>query len=198
MKRVFVISICLFLCHSFVFTQEESKDVRFGNKLYKENKFTDAEAFYKKGLSKNDQSFEATFNLGDALYKQKKYSEAIEQFTKASTLEKDKEKIASAYHNIGNAYFKSEELGKSIDAYKKALKNNPKDDETRYNLALAQKYLKQQQNQQQPQKKEEEEKMSEDNAKQILEALLQDEKEVQNKVKQKQQQSQKPPVEKDW
>lgn len=194
MKRTFLLSICLFLCLTFAVAQKESKDVRFGNKLYKQNKFTDAEAFYKKGLAKNNQSFEASFNLGDALYRQKKYTEAVDQFVKAASLVDDKKKIAAAYHNVGNAFFKLKELQKSIDAYKKALKNNPKDEETRYNLALAQKYLQLQQNQ--PQKQQE--KISEENAEQLLEAILQDEKQVQEKVNQQQRQAKRPPNEKDW
>jgi Ca-activated chloride channel homolog len=206
MKKVFLLSICLFLCFSFTFSQEESNDVRSGNKLYKSNKFVDAEVAYRKGLAKNNESFEASFNLGNALYKQKKYPDAVKQFLKASTLDKDKSKLASAYHNIGNSFFQSKEYGKSIDAYKMALKQKPEDNQTRYNLAVAQKYLKQQQQQQnkkqnkekkQPQK--EQEKMSEENAKQLLESSIQDEKEVQNKVKEnQQQQSKRPPVDKDW
>lgn len=209
MKQVVILSICLLLCFPFAFSQKESKDVRAGNKLYKEDKFTDAEVFYRKGLGKNDQSFEATFNLGNALYKQQKYTEAVEQFAKAATLETNKNKIASAYHNIGNSMFQAKEYSKSIEAYKMALKQNPKDDETRYNLALAQKQLKQQQQQQknedkkeqqqQNQDKKEQEKMSKENAQQLLDAFLQDEKDVQKKLKEKQQQpSKKPAVEKDW
>lgn len=210
MKQVVILSICLLLCFPFAFSQKESKDVRAGNKLYNNEKFTDAEVFYRKGLGKNDQSFEATFNLGNALYKQQKYTEAVEQFAKAATLETNKNKIASAYHNIGNSMFQAKEYSKSIEAYKMALKQNPKDNETRYNLALAQKQLKQQQQQQQKkqdkkeqqqqnQDKKEQEKMSKENAQQLLDAFLQDEKDVQKKLKEKQQQSsKKPAVEKDW
>jgi Ca-activated chloride channel family protein len=82
MKRTMLLSICLFLCLAFAGAQEESKDVRFGNKLYKENKFQGAEAFYKKGLAKNNQSFEASFNLGNTLYRQKKYTDAADQFVR--------------------------------------------------------------------------------------------------------------------
>jgi hypothetical protein len=85
-------------------------------------------------------------------------------------------------------------MQKSIDAYKKALKNNPKDDETRYNLALAQRYLQLQQNQ--PQKQQE--KISEDNAEQLLQAILQDEKQVQDKVNQQKREAKRNPNEKDW
>ena len=214
MKKVFFITICSFLLLSFVSAQKESKDVRQGNGLYKDKKYVDAEIAYRKGLEKNKQSFEATFNLGNALYKQKKYPEAVEQFVKASSLDKDKERIASSYHNIGNSFFQSKEYDKSINAYKMALKQKPKDDQTRFNLALAQKYLKQQQQQKkqkqqkqnkkdnkdkkQPQKQPDN-KMSKENAKQILDAFLQDEKEVQNRVKENQQkQIKKRPVDKDW
>ena len=215
MRFLILIVLGLFFSLLMLSAQEESKDVRKGNSLYNQDKYVDSEVFYRKGLSKNNNSFEATFNLGNALFKQQKYPEAIEQFTKASSMVKDKDKVASAYHNIGNALFESKEYAKSIEAYKNALKKNPTDDETRYNLALAQKYLqqqKQQQKQQQQQQqqnkeenknqpdppKDEEQQMSEENAKQLLDAFLQDEKDLQNKVKKNQQQVKKRPVEKDW
>ena len=173
-------------------------------------------------------SFEANFNLGDALYKQGKYPEALQQFAKSVPLEKnDKGKVAAAFHNIGNSLFKSKEYDKSINAYKAALKINPQDKQTRYNLALAQAMLKNQQQQnknknkkndkdkkdkqQQPKpdnkpgnkdqnkQPQPDNKMSKENAKQILDAFLQDEKDVQNRVKENQQkQAKKRNVEKDW
>ena len=98
MKKVFVITICSFLLLAFASAQKESKDVRQGNGLYKDKKYVDAEIAYRKGLEKNKQSFEATFNLGNALYKQKKYPEAVEQFVKASSLDKDKERIITGIY----------------------------------------------------------------------------------------------------
>lgn len=126
--------------------QKESADVRSGNKLYKANKFTEAEIEYRKGLLKNPKSFEANYNLGNALFKQKKYTDALEQYKNSLALEpKEKEKIAAAFHNTGNALLADKKIEESIDAFKKALKNSPKDDDTRYNLAYAQAMLKQQQ-----------------------------------------------------
>ena len=55
--------------------QKEYKDIRSGNKAYEDGKYTEAEIEYRKGLSKNSNSFESNFNIGNALYKQGKYKE---------------------------------------------------------------------------------------------------------------------------
>ena len=129
--------------------------------------------------------------------------------------------IAAAFHNLGNALMEEKQYEKSIEAYKQSLKSNPKDDETRYNLAVAQYMLRQQQKQQQQQqqqqnkddkqkendqqqknndnqqqKQNEKQKMDRDQAEQILQAIEQDERDVQEKRKIKM--GQKAKVEKEW
>jgi tetratricopeptide (TPR) repeat protein len=136
-----------------VAAQKESSDVRNGNKLYKSGKFTDAENAYRKGLAVNSKSFEATYNLGNALFKQKKYPEALEQYTTALALKPtEKMRIAAGFHNTGNALLADNKIEESINAYEMALKSNPTDNDTRYNLAFAQMKLKNN-----PQKNEEKE-----------------------------------------
>lgn len=148
MKR-FSILIILCAVASLVAAQKESGDVRRGNSAYKKEKYVDAEVDYRKGLEKNAKSFSGNFNLGNALYRQEKYAEAIEQFQAAAALAgNDKGRLAASYHNIGNSLLESGEFAKSIDAYKQALRNNPNDNDTRYNLVYAQQMLKQQQQQQ--------------------------------------------------
>jgi tetratricopeptide (TPR) repeat protein len=169
------------------------------------------------------------FNLANALLMQQKAKEAMEQYESVSKIEKDKEKLAQIYHNMGVILQSSKQLPQCIEAYKESLRNNPKDDETRYNLALAQKQLKdQQQNQQnqdqqqqqqeqkedkqdqnkdqqeqnqdqqqQPQQQQNKNEMSKENAQQLLNAVMQDEKNVQDKVK-KQLQIQGKKLDKDW
>ena len=176
----------------------------------------------------------AMFNLGNSLLMQQKAKEAMEQFESASKVEKDKDKLAQIYHNMGVILQSSKQYPQCIEAYKESLRNNPKDDETRYNLALAQKLLKdQQQNQDQNQDKNQDQKqdqkddkkdqnknqqeqdkkdqqnqnqqqqqqnkdeMSKENAQQLLNAVMQDEKNVQDKVK-KQLQIQGKKLDKDW
>lgn len=195
--------------------QEESSNVRAGNKLYTSEKFVDAEVEYRKGLQKNPKSFEATYNLGNALFKQGKYNDAVEMYKNAATLQSsDKNKLASVFHNAGNAFLAEKKIEESINAYKMALKMNPKDDETRYNLAYAQMLLKKQQQnknkqdedkkeqqkdqQQQPKPQEQKQpNMSKQNAQQILDALMQDEKNTLEKTK-KQPVRSKKSAEKDW
>lgn len=225
MKKIGCLILMIVIALS-VWSQKESDDLRAGNKLYKSSKFTEAEIAYRKGLVKNPKSFEATYNLGNALYKQKKFTEALEKYDNAVSLQtSDKKMLASTLHNVGNSMFAEKKYDESIKAYKMALKNNPHDDETRYNLAYAQMMLKQQQQQkkdnkdnkdqdkdkdkdQKPQNQKQKEQpqqqpqpsksqMSKENAQQILEALQQDEKNTQDKVKKQQLRGTKK-AEKDW
>ena len=88
------------------------------------------------------------YNLGNTLSQQQKFQDAMEQYASASKIEKDKMKLAHIYHNMGVLFQAGKDYAKAVDAYKMSLRNNPADHETRYNLALAQKMLKDQQNQQ--------------------------------------------------
>jgi len=156
MKRV--LTYCLLtLLPLLAFAQKESPDVRKGNRQYNKEQYTDAEINYRKGLDKNNQSVEAHFNLGDALFRQEKYQESAEEFQKAISLiepkdgkysNSDKKKLAQAYHNLGNSLYAQQQYDKAVEAYKRALMANPKDDETRYNLIKAMQMLQQQQQQQ--------------------------------------------------
>ena len=135
--------------------QSERKLVRDGNQMYKDKKYSDAEVNYKKSLGVNKDSKPAQFNLGDAYYKQGKFDDACKQFEAISGDKNlDKSEQAQAFHNLGNSYLQSKKYNESIQAYKNALKLNPKDNDTRYNLAYAQSMLQQQQQQQQQQNKD--------------------------------------------
>lgn len=141
---------------------DEHKLVREGNKLYDKNKFTDAEKNYLNALGKQPNSYRGAFNLGDTYYKQGKYKEASEQFEILSTRKAGDDTLSKVYHNLGNSYLKQKEFEKSVNAYKNALKKNMNDEETRYNLAYAQKMLKQQQQKQEQDKKDKDKKEEKD------------------------------------
>lgn len=154
MKRYIyiLIPVLLFiLMAGEVFGQNARQMTRKGNKLYEEGKFTEAEVQYMKSLDNDQDLFEAKFNIADAMIRQKKYDNAVEQLQILAGSTEDREQLGKIYHNIGNALLEKKELEKSIEAYKNALRNQPSDDETRYNLAFAQKQLQQQQEQQQNQ-----------------------------------------------
>ena len=230
MKKFYILSMLLLIStiHGLAQNKTDRDYLRSGNKLYNDSLFIKAEVDYRKALEINPKSTDAMFNLANALLMQQKAQEAMEQYESVSKIEKDKEKLAQIYHNMGVILQSSKQLPQCIEAYKESLRNNPKDDETRYNLALAQKQLKDQQQdqqnqdqQQQQQEQKEEQKdqnkdqqeqnqdqqqqpqqqnkneMSKENAQQLLNAVMQDEKNVQDKVK-KQLQIQGKKLEKDW
>lgn len=225
-----LLTMVLLCCTTVVFGQKSERDyMRSGNKLYNDSLFVKAEVDYRKALELNPKSTDAMYNLGNALLMQNKAKEAMEQFDAVTRIEKDKGKLARAYHNMGVILQSSKQYPQCIEAYKQSLRNNPHDDETRYNLALAQKMLKDQQQQQnqdkqqeqkqdqkqddqqdqnkdqnedqkkQPQQNQQQNKneMSKENAEQLLNAVMQDEKNVQDKVKKQIQVSGKK-LEKDW
>ena len=207
LQKIYIISL-LWLGAAVSGHAQEKTDrdyLRSGNKLYNDSLFIKAEVDYRKALDINPKSTDAMFNLGNALLMQQKVKEAMEQYESVSKVEKDKSKLAEIYHNVGVILQSAKQYPQCIEAYKESLRNNPKDDETRYNLALAQKLLKdQQQNQQnqdqqqqQQQQQQNKNEMSKENAQQLLNAVMQDEKNVQDKVK-KQIQIQGKKLEKDW
>lgn len=206
---------------------DEQKLVREGNKKYKENKFTEAQKNYLEALGKKGNSYRGAFNLGDAYYKQGKYKEASDQFEMLTQRKTGNDTLSKVYHNLGNSYLKQKEFEKSISAYKNALKKNTSDEETRYNLAYAQKMLQQQQQQQkQNQDKKDQDKnedknkdrnqekkkdnkkdenkeqqrqnISKEDAQRLLEALNNDEKKLRDKMNEKKVKVANSPIEKDW
>lgn len=171
-----------------VYGQKTERDyLRSGNKLYKDSTFVKAEVDYRKALELEPKSTDAMYNLGNSLLMQQKAKEAMEQYEAASRIEKDKNKLAQIYHNMGVILQSSKQLPQRIEAYKQALRNNPKDDETRYNLALAQKQLKDQQQQNQNQDKDQKQDQKQDDKQQNKDQQDQDKKDQQQNNQQQQQ-----------
>jgi Ca-activated chloride channel family protein len=152
MKQL-LITIILFLNGFVLFAQNAKTYIYQGNQLYEQKKFKEAEASYRKAAAKKEQHVVGNFNLGDALYKQKKFDNAAKNFTDIASASVAPQVKARAYHNLGNSMLETKKYQESIDAYKKSLLNNPKDDATRYNLAYAQEMLKKQQQQNKDQNK---------------------------------------------
>jgi len=228
MKSLVVTFILSFTLIYPVFTQQERKLVRDGVREYEKNKFSEAEISFRKALDKNQDSYAAEYNIGNSLYKQNKYKEATEQFDDLRKKEPGNEGLADLYHNIGNSFLEQQQYDKSIEAYKNSLRLRPTDEETRYNLAYAMLKLKEQeqnqdkkneqenkdQDQQQDQNKKEENKenqeqeqqqqqqqqdnLTKQEAEQILQAIQNQEKQVQEKVDLKKARAAKISNQKDW
>lgn len=116
------------------------------NKTLTANDFPGAESEYRRAISKSSDNTVAPFNLGTAYYNRESYGEAFGRFKQAGEKSKEKPNKHKAFHNMGNVFMKNKEYQKAVEAYKEALRNNPTDEETRYNLALAKKMLEDQQN----------------------------------------------------
>lgn len=240
LKVKYILSIVLlFIAFSALAQKAERDYIRKGNRLFNDSIFVDAEVNYRKALEVNPKSTVSMFNLGNSLSQQKKAKEAMEQYVAATKIEKDKKKLAHIYHNMGVLFQAGKDYQKAVEAYKMSLRNDPTDNETRYNLALAQKLLKDQQqnqqnqdqnkdkdkdkqqqkdqkqdqnkdnkndqkkddqkDQQQPPKSDKQDnKMSKENAEQMLNSVMQDEKDIQDKVKKQQKVIQGGRLEKDW
>ncbi|KGL62529.1 BatC protein [Polaribacter sp. Hel1_85] len=148
LQYIFIIFLMLFSSKEII-AQKDSialqrkarKLLRQGNELYSKKQYTDASVAYQKSLANNTKYDKATYNLGNALYQNKNFKEAVPQFELTAETAKDKFTKAEAYHNIGNAMMEQKQYQPAVDAYKNSLRNNPSDDETRYNLAVAQKLL---------------------------------------------------------
>ncbi len=220
--------LCLLMLVPCVIEAQTDRDfIRQGNKAYRLKNFPQAEVQYRKALSKNNGNPQALYNLGCALMMQNKASEAVKFYQKASEVETNKLRKAKIYHNIGIICQSGKMYGDAIKAYSESLRNNPHDNETRYNLALCKKLQKngknnkqqQQQNdknkengkdkQQQQKNKPDKEKanpkqqqqqpqMSKDNAEQLLNAAMQQEQQTQQRLNRQQQQQQSRSLEKNW
>ena len=117
------------------------------------------------------------------MYRQDKLEDAAKYYSGSAELIKDKEAKQNAYYNLGNSLLKGNKYEESVDAYKNALKLNPKDDQSRYNLSYALSKLRQQQQQQQQQKndKNKDNKDQKDQKKQQQDQKKQDDKNQQQK-----------------
>jgi len=234
MKRIVLIYIAI-LATIPAMAQKERKYIREGNKAFEKDKFQNAEVAYSKALKEPKLQHDAGFNIGDALYKQEKYADALEQFSSLKEMANDAEKKGKLYHNIGNTLLKQEKYKESIEAFKHALREVPDDMETKYNLAYAQKMLQEEQNkqkknkqnnkdkqdqdqkqnkdqnkdkkknQQQPdsdkkqnQQQQQQPQLSKQDAERLLKAIANDEKKIQEKVKEKQAKAKHKKTTKEW
>ena len=208
--------------------QNKKNLIKEGNKLYNDSSYNMAEMKYRKSLEKDQNYFNAAFNLADAVYKQERYGEASSFFESLKDNARNDLDLAHINHNLGNSLLKEGKLNEAIDAYKNSLRLNSSDDDTRYNLAYAQKMKKQQEQQQNKNQDKEQDKeqdknqdkeerqnqeeqkndndknpqekdeMSKEDAEKMLEALLQKEKELQEKLQKKKVKGQKIKILKDW
>ena len=226
-KKKAAATVALLLVALTASAQTDRQYIREGNKQFRLGQYDKAEVSYRKAVEKNPKNPQAAYNLGNALMAQKKDSAAVQQFEQSARMEANPLRKSAAYHNMGVICQTHKMYDDAIEAYKNSLRLNPNDDETRYNLVLC-KHLKKKQDDKQKQnqqnkddqknkddkkddqkdqkqdkkddKQQEQQKpqMSKDNAEQLLNAAIQNEKMTQDKMKKQQQQPQRRNVLKNW
>ena len=211
----------------FCDAQSEKKAVRKGNEYYKEKKFSEAEKSYSSALKEKPTYFKAGYNLANSQFKQGKYKEASEQYEVATSGTTSNDTLSMILHNRGTSLIKEKKYEDAVKVLKTALKIKPGDEDTRYNLAFAQKKLQQQnknggggnnkdeqqkkkdnqekkegdKNKQQEKKQEEKKgnELNKEEAERMLDALKNNEKKLAKKRKIKpDKESENEKIEKDW
>ena len=217
MKKVFLslvaaafLSLPVMAADNDTSTREEHNYIVEGNKLYREDRFTDAEVAYRKALQENPYSDVGRFNLAAALLKQgasdeKTQQEALQLLNTLAREATDLSIAEKAFYNLGNLAFNQQQYQQSIEHYKNALRRDPSDDKARENLRLAQKRLEQQnqdqnqdpnkdknKDQQQDQNKDQQQNQDQQNKDQNQDQQNKDENKDQNQDRQPQQQDKQP------
>lgn len=233
MKRYIITFILTIMVVAGALAQSDRDLIRQGNRLYGDHKYAEAEVAYRKAIAKNPNNSRAFYNLGCALQKQNRDSDAVKQYSRAVELEPNDSVRAYAYYNMGVALQSMKDYGKAIEAYKNCLRLNPGDNDARYDYVECKRKQKQQQqqnknnNQQQNNKnsdkkdnnKEQKDKnedknrnndrkqdngqeqkgdMSRDNAEQLLQAAMNQEKQTEARIKKAMQQPSTRPLDKNW
>ena len=204
------------------FAQEKDPNLPQANAEFTAKKFNEAEAKYRISASKFKEKSTATYNLGNAIYNQKQAAEAKVFYAKAIKVSKTFPEKHNAFHNLGNTFMLEKNYEAAVDAYKNALINNPNDEETRYNYALAKKKKKENPDKnkdkdkdkdkdKKPDPKDQDQKpdnkdkpkaapsaASQEQMKNLLEAMNNEEKRVQQKVNQGKQKGKPVQTDKDW
>jgi tetratricopeptide (TPR) repeat protein len=231
-RRKKMVSVLLLLMLTVgISAQTDRQLIRQGNKLFLKGSYAEAEVAYRKAVDKNPKNPQAQYNLGNSLLAQGKDSLSVQFYEAATKLESSPYRKAKAFHNIGVVFQGRKMYSDAISVYKSALRLNPSDNETRYNLELCKRQQKKQQQNQKNQKQQNKKdknnknnkdknkqkqdqnkqkqdkqnkqqqdkpKMSKDNAEQLLNAAMQQEKNTQERLKKAMQQPSRRRLEKNW
>lgn len=160
MKRVLLAGIMI-IVPLLAPAQSERSLVNRGNDMYEEEKFDAAEIQYRKALKENEASLPGRFNLGNSLHKQGKYDQSVAEFETAASSAADSETRSKVMYNRGNSLLEAKQYDAAIASYREALKQNPGDQDAKYNLSYA--LLKRQQQQQDQQEKKNQDKNNQQN-----------------------------------
>ena len=173
-----------------------------GNKLYNQRKYDEALKMYTDAQASRPDAPELHYNIGNVLFRKKEYDKAVEEYLRAQAAP-DRGLSQAATFNRGNALLMQGRPEEAIQAYVQSLRARPDDADAKRNLELALKLLQEKKKKQQQQEQNKDQKpdqqpqqspqqegagdktpqqkrpgeMTEQEARQVLQALQQEEKE---------------------
>jgi len=148
MNRIILILLFFFIkvnSQEIAINKDSNNLTLDGNVEFADKNLIEAEKFYRKSISKDSLNIKASYNLANSFYRSELKQEAINQYKSSIEKTKSKETRHKSFHNLGNIYMQNEDYQNAVNSFKNALLNNPTDDETRYNYALAKELLKNEQ-----------------------------------------------------
>ena len=152
--KIYIVLV-IFIIGNFSFSQDLNKEklkaeknatnlVYKANELLEEDNYVEAEMEYRKAISEAPNKAVGAYNLAHSYFRKGSFEEALFRNQEAAKNATTKLEKHRAYHNIGNILMQNKECKQAVEAFKDALRNNPNDDETRYNYALAKECANQQ------------------------------------------------------
>ena len=139
--KVFIFLVIGFFSFGFSQKGEVNNLIFEGNEQVQKEAYVKAEKAFRKALSLSPKKSDALYNLGNTHFLDKQFNEASQRFFQTQKFAANKDGKHKAFHNMGNVFMQQKEYQKAVESYKNALRNNPSDEETRYNFALAKELL---------------------------------------------------------
>lgn len=152
-----------------IFWSINGQDSEVTNQIYEGNirieadEFDEAEMAFRRALSKSPERIEALYNLGNTHFNEQDYEEAKQRYFQTQKFADNSTSKHQAFHNMGNVFMKQKDYAKAVETYKNALRNNPQDEETRYNYALAKELLEKEKQQQDNKEQDQQDEQNQDN-----------------------------------
>lgn len=198
MKRILIFLFIFAASAACVDAQTMRDYIRRGNRLMSDtlggSDYSEkAIVQYKKALEMDSTFSIGRYNLGNALIRQGKPQDAMAEYLAAAKYETDRHRLSDIYHNMGVLLQASKKYAEAVECYKESLRNDPSNDETRYNYVLAKWHLKNQQNQNQNQDQDNKDQQDKDKEKQDQKQDKEKEQEQEKQQQQQQQQEQPKP-----
>lgn len=185
--RSTLLASCLLLFSLAAMSQTDRDYIRRGNRLMRDSIYDKAQVEYQKAIERDNTNPISHYNLGNALLYQNKAEDAMKEYETAARLEKDKGRLAQIYHNMGVVLQAAKQFDKAVACYRNSLRNDPTNNETRYNYALSLFQLKKNQNNQDNQDQQKDDQGKDEKQEQQQQQQQQQQQEQDKKDEQQQQ-----------